>query len=59
MLEIDPTFFPDTSVIMRKGGKVGIENKTIKQMFENQLFHFVLGKLVKPFMNFPILVDVL
>lgn len=46
---VDPTFFPDTSVIMRKGGKVGIENKTIKQLFENKLFHFVLGKLVKPF----------
>jgi len=46
---VDPKFLPDTSVIMRKGGKVGIGNKTIKQLFENQLFHFFVGKLVKPF----------
>jgi hypothetical protein len=48
---VDPTFLPDTSVIMRKGGKVGIKNKSIKQLFENQLVHFVVGNLVKPFTN--------
>ncbi len=48
---VDPCFIPDTSVILRKGGKTGIKNKAIKKILldENSWFRSMIGGMIKPF----------
>jgi hypothetical protein len=48
---VDSSFIPDTSVILRKGGKTGIKNKVIKKLLldQNSFVRSVITSIIKPF----------
>jgi hypothetical protein len=48
---VDPNFIPNTSVILRKGGKAEIKNKQINQLLFNQdsLVRSAVSSIIRPF----------
>ena len=47
---VDSSFMPNTSIILRKGGKTNIKNNRIKKFFNDKsLLRSVVGSTIKPF----------